>query len=101
MCNEKLKFGTLLERARRLGAHWMPPVIMRGCSRAAADRVSSKKGLDPRKDQSYFLFSLRQEYLRHLLFPLGELTKSDSRGVARDCSLRTADKEEHGDLLCP
>ena len=53
-----------------------------------------KKGLDPRKDQSYFLFSLRQEYLRHLLFPLGELTKSDSREVARDCSLRTADKEE-------
>jgi tRNA-specific 2-thiouridylase len=52
------------------------------------------KGRDPKKDQSYFLFSLRQEQLAHVLFPLGEKTKSDTRDVARACSLRTADKEE-------
>ena len=95
MCNEKLKFGTLLERARQLGAHWIATGhYARVVHGQPQDRVILKKGLDPRKDQSYFLFSLRQEYLRHLLFPLGELTKSDSREVARDCSLRTADKEE-------
>ena len=95
MCNEKLKFGTLLERARQLGAHWIATGhYARVVHGQPQDRVLLKKGLDPRKDQSYFLFSLRQEYLRHLLFPLGELTKSDSREVARDCSLRTADKEE-------
>jgi len=53
-----------------------------------------KRGRDPRKDQSYFLFSLRQEQLARILFPLGELTKTHTREIARDCQLKTADKEE-------
>ena len=53
-----------------------------------------RRGRDPRKDQSYFLFSLRQEQLSRVVFPLGELTKSDTREVARECTLKTADKEE-------
>ena len=53
-----------------------------------------KRGRDARKDQSYFLFSLRQEQLAHTLFPLGEMTKSDTRCVARENNLKTADKEE-------
>ena len=53
-----------------------------------------KKGCDPRKDQSYFLFSLRQNQLARSLFPLGEKTKQDTRQVARECQLKTADKEE-------
>jgi hypothetical protein len=47
-----------------------------------------------RKDQSYFLFSLRQDQLARAIFPLGEKTKSDTREVARHCNLKTADKEE-------
>ena len=47
-----------------------------------------------KKDQSYFLFSLRQDQLARALFPLGEKTKSDTREVARHCQLKTADKEE-------
>jgi tRNA-specific 2-thiouridylase len=47
-----------------------------------------------RKDQSYFLFSLRQDQLARTLFPLGEKTKSDTREVARHCNLKTAEKEE-------
>ncbi|HWQ92568.1 MAG TPA: aminomethyltransferase beta-barrel domain-containing protein, partial [Clostridia bacterium] len=53
-----------------------------------------KRGRDLRKDQSYFLFSLRQEQLDRALFPLGEKTKTDTRAVARHCQLKTADKEE-------
>jgi tRNA-specific 2-thiouridylase len=53
-----------------------------------------KRGRDPRKDQSYFLFSLKQAQLAHVLFPLGEMTKSDTREVARECELKTAEKEE-------
>jgi tRNA-specific 2-thiouridylase len=53
-----------------------------------------KRGRDLRKDQSYFLFSLRQDQLARILFPLGEKTKSDTREVARHCNLKTADKEE-------
>jgi tRNA-specific 2-thiouridylase len=62
--------------------------------RTAEGRSLLLRGRDPRKDQSYFLFSLRQHQLARVLFPLGEKTKSDTRDVARECGLRTADKEE-------
>jgi tRNA-specific 2-thiouridylase len=57
-------------------------------------RTLLKRGRDLRKDQSYFLFSLRQDQLARALFPLGDKTKSDTREVARHCQLKTADKEE-------
>ena len=59
-----------------------------------AERYLLKRGRDLRKDQSYFLFSLRQDQLARVIFPLGEKTKSDTREVARHCQLKTADKEE-------
>ena len=61
---------------------------------AEGSRTLLKRGRDPRKDQSYFLFSLRQDQLARAMFPLGEKTKSDTREVARHCNLKTADKEE-------
>ncbi len=57
-------------------------------------RYLLKRGRDLKKDQSYFLFSLRQDQLARAMFPLGEKTKSDTREVARHCNLKTADKEE-------
>jgi len=61
---------------------------------AATGRYLLKRGRDLKKDQSYFLFSLRQDQLARARFPLGERTKSDTREVARQCRLKTADKEE-------
>jgi len=60
----------------------------------APGRYLLKRGRDLKKDQSYFLFSLRQDQLARAMFPLGEKTKSDTREVARHCNLKTADKEE-------
>ncbi|HAB15440.1 MAG TPA: tRNA 2-thiouridine(34) synthase MnmA [Verrucomicrobiales bacterium] len=95
MCNQHLKFGVLLDRARQLGCELMATGhFARVEKNAATGHVQLLKGLDPRKDQSYFLFSLRQDQLAHVLFPLGEKTKNDTREVARACALRTADKEE-------
>ena len=94
MCNEKLKFGTLISRARQLGAEYIATGHFARVEKSAAGRMLLKRGRDARKDQSYFLFSLRQEQLAHTLFPLGELTKSDTRCVARENNLKTADKEE-------
>ncbi len=95
MCNEKLKFGALLDRARRLGADWVATGHFARVEKSAdGRRTLLKKGRDTRKDQSYFLFSLRQNQLQRALFPLGEKTKLDSREVARGCQLKTADKEE-------
>jgi tRNA-uridine 2-sulfurtransferase len=95
MCNEKLKFGTLISRARKLGAEYIATGHFARVEKNPADgRMLLKRGRDSRKDQSYFLFSLRQEQLARTLFPLGELTKTDTRDVARQCELKTADKAE-------
>src|SRR3954464_15279988 len=95
MCNEKLKFGTLISRAQQLGADYIATGHFARVEKSAdGTRMLLKRGKDPRKDQSYFLFSLRQDQLARTMFPLGELTKSDTRGAARHCQLKTADKEE-------
>lgn len=94
MCNQHLKFGSLLRRADQLGAEYIATGHFARLERGDDGRVALLRGRDPRKDQSYFLFSLRQDQLRRALFPLGEKTKSDTREVARGHGLRTADKEE-------
>jgi tRNA-specific 2-thiouridylase len=93
MCNEKLKFGTLISRARQLGADYIATGHFARLEQSNG-RFLLKRGRDSRKDQSYFLFSLRQEQLARSLFPLGELTKSDTRDIARESQLKTAEKEE-------
>ena len=109
MCNQNLKFGRLIDRADQLGADFIATghfariekvgVQASACSgdtlkRELQPRYLLKRGRDLRKDQSYFLFSLRQNQLARAIFPLGEKTKSDTREVARHCNLKTADKEE-------
>jgi len=95
MCNEKLKFGTLINRARQLGAEYVATGhFARIEKQPETGRYLLKRGKDSKKDQSYFLFSLRQEQLARSIFPLGELTKNDTREIARESHLKTADKEE-------
>ena len=94
LCNERLKFGTLLDRARGLGADYVATGHYARLETRADGRTLLKRGLDPRRDQSYFLFSLRQDQLSHTLFPLGELRKDETRNRARAANLKTADKEE-------
>jgi len=95
MCNEHLKFGRLIERADQLGAD---KIATGHFARVEQDETTGryllKRGRDERKDQTYFLFSLRQDQLSRALFPLGEKTKDGTRDVARHCNLKTADKEE-------
>jgi len=95
LCNQNLKFGRLLRRAEQLGAHYVATGhFARLETDSATGRTLLKRGRDPRKDQSYFLFSLRQDQLARALFPLGDKTKTDTREVARHRRLKTADKEE-------
>jgi tRNA-uridine 2-sulfurtransferase len=103
MCNQNLKFGRLIDRADQLGAQYIATGHFARIERVSPGsagipgeegRYLLKRGRDPKKDQSYFLFSLRQDQLSRALFPLGEKTKSDTREVARHCRLKTADKEE-------
>jgi tRNA-specific 2-thiouridylase len=94
MCNQNLKFGRLIDRANQLGAEFIATGHFARLERREDGRVLLRRGRDSRKDQSYFLFSLRQDQLARAMFPLGEKTKSDTRDVARHCQLKTADKEE-------
>jgi tRNA-specific 2-thiouridylase len=95
MCNQNLKFGRLIDRADQLGAEFIATGHFARIEKSAdGSRHLLKRGRDLRKDQSYFLFSLRQDQLARTIFPLGEKTKSDTRDVARHCNLKTADKEE-------
>jgi len=95
MCNQNLKFGRLIDRADQLGAEFIATGHFARVERGSdGGRTLLKRGCDRRKDQSYFLFSLRQDQLARAMFPLGEKTKDDTREVARHCQLKTAEKEE-------
>jgi tRNA-uridine 2-sulfurtransferase len=91
MCNEKLKFGNLWSKAKALGCDYIATghyaIIEHRDNRALL-----RKGVDPRKDQSYFLFSLRQPQLRRALTPLGAMTKTQIREIAHSLGLKVADK---------
>jgi tRNA-uridine 2-sulfurtransferase len=91
MCNEKLKFGSLWGKAAALGCDYI------GTGHYAViehqtDRAILRKGIDPCKDQSYFLFSLRQPQLRRALTPLGRMRKPEIRKIAHSLDLKVADK---------
>ncbi len=105
MCNEKLKFGNLWEKAEALGCDYIATghyAIIEHHHAAAGDRgykrAVLRKGVDPRKDQSYFLFSLRQEQLRRALTPLGRMSKSEIRAIARKLGLKVADKPDSQEI---
>jgi len=95
LCNRKIKFGVLLEKARELGADYLATGHY---ARLELDertgRTFLKKGMDKAKDQSYVLFSLTQSQLQRSLFPLGEYRKGDVRDIASKRGLRVHDKAE-------
>jgi len=91
MCNEKLKFGNLWGKAEALGCDYIATGHY-AIIEHHRDRALLRKGVDPRKDQSYFLFSLRQPQLRHALTPLGTMRKPEIRKIARSLGLKVADK---------
>jgi tRNA-specific 2-thiouridylase len=98
MCNEKLKFGNMLAKARALGATHIATGHYARIDRAIDGRATLHKAADARKDQSYFLFSLRQEQLAASIFPLGTLTKTETRAIAKKMGLKTYDKEDSQEI---
>jgi tRNA-specific 2-thiouridylase len=93
-CNTTVKFGALLGRARHL--YECEAVATGHYARRVegAGGAELHRACDDDKDQTYFLYGLRQDQLEHARFPLGELTKPEVRSVARDLGLATADKPE-------
>ena len=96
-CNRYLKFDKLCLRARELGCDY---VVTGHYARIekVGDQYYLKKAADPSKDQSYVLYHLSAAQLAHILFPLGELTKTKVREIAREQGFVTADKHESQDI---
>jgi tRNA-uridine 2-sulfurtransferase len=94
-CNTKVKFGALLGRARHLyDCDWVATGHYARRTDAEGGEAELRRARDEDKDQTYFLYGLRQDQLAHARFPLGELTKPEVREVARDLGLATAEKPE-------
>lgn len=92
-CNQFLKFDLLLNKARVLGAEFLATGHY---ARIGYDKKSKKyllkKGRDPQKDQSYFLYNIRKDALGHILFPLGNYNKQQVRKIAKKIGIKVADK---------
>ena len=94
LCNREIKFDAFLEKARALGAD----MVATGhyCRKEQAPDGSWKllEGIDPGKDQSYFLCQLNQEQLSRALFPIGGMLKSEVRALAAEADLPSAGKKD-------
>jgi tRNA-specific 2-thiouridylase len=98
-CNTRLKFGSLLLRARGWGASCVATGhYARVEWDAGRGRWLLRRGVDPRKDQSYFLYGLTQEQLAASVFPVGELTKTETRRLAREWGLPVAEKPDSQEI---
>ncbi|MDR0433649.1 MAG: tRNA 2-thiouridine(34) synthase MnmA [Gracilibacteraceae bacterium] len=98
-CNRRVKFPRLWQRAREIGASFIATGHYAAVSRdGGSGRYLLRKAADRRKDQSYVLYALTQEELAHTLFPLGGLTKKETRRLAAENRLPNANKRESQDI---
>jgi tRNA-specific 2-thiouridylase len=96
-CNSKVKFRELRERAKSFGCDYVATGHYARIRRSA-EGFHLLRGRDREKDQSYFLYTCRQEELGSTLFPVGEYTKPEIRELARHAGLVTANKPESQDI---
>lgn len=96
-CNRAIKFTLLLDKVSSLGIDYLATGHYARVHRDF-DRVVLLRARDRRKDQSYVLYALTQTQLRRLLLPIGELTKDETRAVARRWGLGVADKPDSQDI---
>jgi len=99
ICNEKVKFGTFLQKSIELDCDYVATghyaTVEYDPSRG---RTILRRGVDRHKDQSYTLYGLTQEQLARTLLPLGRYTKEETRAIARELGLRTADKPDSQEI---
>src|SRR6266404_9180032 len=99
LCNNHLKFDSLLIEARQIGAE---KIATGHYARIQFDEASQRwllmRGVDEGRDQSYFLFGLTQEQLSRTLFPIGGMRKPDVRAKARELGLKIAEKPDSQEI---
>lgn len=94
LCNREIKFDAFLEAARKLGATHVATGHYCRKRENPDGTFSLLEGVDPGKDQSYFLCQLSQEQLSAALFPIGDLCKDEVRRIATEADLPSAQKKD-------
>lgn len=97
-CNTFVRFDLMLERVLQLGFDAMATGHYARVLRSADGEPQLHRGVDPRKDQSYVLHRLGRERLQHLIFPLGDLHKTEVRALAQEAGLPVAAKPDSMEL---
>lgn len=97
-CNQTVKFTDLLKMAKDLGADGLATGHYVRKKIGPTGKAELHTGLDPKKDQSYFLFATTQEQLNFVNFPLGGLHKEATRELAEQYGLKVADKPDSQDI---
>lgn len=95
-CNQILKFSALWHEVQALGAEFL--ATGHYVRLQSSPEPQLWRGVDTRKDQSYFLYAIERELLPHLRFPLGELRKEEVRSIAHERNLPIAGKQESQDI---
>jgi tRNA-specific 2-thiouridylase len=102
-CNRSIKFGLFLQKMKELGAdyvatgHYARKIT---AGEGDSEQYQLWSGKDKTKDQSYFLYTLTQEKLKHILFPLGEYTKNEVRILAAKYGIPEANEQKESQNLC-
>ena len=98
-CNRYIKFGALLQKAKEMGASFIATGHYARIEYSKEKKkYILKKAVDPQKDQSYFLYTMTQDQLKHTLTPLGEFTKNDIKKKAQELGLTIAGKNESQEI---
>ncbi|MBI5428239.1 MAG: tRNA 2-thiouridine(34) synthase MnmA [Nitrospinae bacterium] len=98
LCNQRLKFDRLMEKAGALGYNRVATGHFASVVTDGQGRLTVRRGRDRSKDQSYFLFGLSRDQIARVVFPLGDLQKTEVRKLARSLGLRVAEKEESQEI---
>jgi tRNA-specific 2-thiouridylase len=96
-CNDWLKFGKLHDYAKQIGAEFVASGHYARIV-AASDGPQLRRGLDATKDQSYVLFGASRERLRHMMFPVGDIPKTQVRELAKEYGLPVFDKPDSQEI---
>jgi len=99
LCNNSLKLGVLLHKAQAWGCDYVATGhYVRVAENTATGRMELRRAADRARDQSYYLFGLRQDQLRRLVCPLGNFTKPQVRALARELGLAVHDKPDSQEI---
>ncbi len=99
ICNRLIKFGILLDHAKKLGQDYLATGHYAKVKHdSASGRMLLMRAKDATKDQTYMLYLLTQEQLARTMFPLGDLTKKEIREIAEDLKLPSAGKPDSQDI---